>query len=150
MFLKKKEPVDVKNFWQDYEASVNEKVLAKSLGQYLGGWSEYNYPLWGLAIATSGGFRFHHFPHEGWLTALSRISSGSEAPKEKTFFIPLKDIKEINLIMEKRWWKKIFSSSHPQLVICCSIDGTETKVVIETDRNAAAIVSALSIPAESI
>jgi len=143
MFFNKKETVNVDTFWQDYEASIGEKVLAKSLSQYLSGWAQYAYPLWGLAIATTGGFRFHHFPHEGWLTALSRITSGGDAPKEKTFFIPKDAISSVELMFEKRWWKKILTPSNPRLVIRCSIYGEETQVVVETDKGAAAIVEAL-------
>ena len=149
MIFKKKQSVDADTFWQDYETSINEKVLAKSLAKYLSGWPEYSQPLWGLAIATSGGFRFHHFPHESWITALSRFSSGGEAPKEKTIFIPNDYINTVKLIVERRWWRKILSPSHPVLVIrCtvqqgCTIDGRDTEVLTETDLSAEAIVSAL-------
>ena len=144
MILKKRESFDVEKFWNDYEASVGEKVLAKSLGQYLSGLPQYTQPLWGLAIATSGGFRFHHFPHEGWLTAISRATMGGEPPKEKTFFIPKDSIHCVELIQESRWWKKIIAPSCPALVIHCSINGEEAKVIIETDRSAGAIVQELS------
>ena len=143
MILKKKEGFDVEKFWTDYETSIGEKVLAKSLGQCLSGWPEYPMPLWGLAIATSGGFRFHHFPHEGWLTAISRATTGGEPPKEKTFFIPTDVIISAELLSEKRWWKKILSPSHPALVIRCLINGEERKVIIETDKSAGAVVDAL-------
>ena len=143
MFFRKKETFNVDTFWHDYEAKINEKVLAKSLGQYLRGWAEYTQPLWGLAIATSGGFRFHHFPHEGWITALSRITSGADAPKEKTFFIPQEAIQSVDLMVEKRWWKKLLTPSNPMLIIRCRVTGTETEVVIETDRSAKDVADAL-------
>ena len=143
MFFRKKENYNVDQFWQDYEKSIGEKVLAKSLGQYMSGLTQYPHPLWGLAIATSGGFRFHHFPHEGWLSALSRITSGGEAPKEKTFFIPGDSLDSIELMLEKRWWKKIFSPSNPILVIHCRINGEAARIMIETDRSAKDIVDAL-------
>ena len=143
MLIKKKETVNVEQFWADYEKSIGEKVLAKSLGQYKSGLAEYTQPLWGLVIATSGGFRFHHFPHEGWLAALSRASTGGEAPKEKTFFIPKETINSAELLIEKRLWKRIFTPSNPILRIYCLINGTETQVIIETDKSAAEIVNAL-------
>ena len=143
MFFKKRENFDVNKFWSDYETSIGEKVLAKSLGQYQSGLAEYPQPLWGLAIATSGGFRFHHFPHEGWIMALSRITTGGEAPKEKTFFIPNDAISSVELITEKRWWKKILSPSNPLLVIHCRVNGAESQVMIETDRSATAVLDAL-------
>ena len=149
MFLRKKEEFSADKFWQDYEAKINEKVLAKALGQYIRGWPEYPQALWGLAIATTGGFRFHHFPHEGWLTAISRISTGGEAPKEKTFFIPLDSIQSIELSVEKRWWKKIFSPSNPMLLVRCRINDEETEVVVETDRGAKDIVEALNLTNEN-
>jgi hypothetical protein len=140
----KKESLDVEKFWKEYEESIGEKVLAKSLGQYLNGLPQYQQALWGLAIATSGGFRFHHFPHEGWLTAISRATMGGEIPKEKTFFIPKDSIHSVELIREKRWWKKILSPSNPTLVINCRTNDEETKIFIETDQTAAAIVESFS------
>ncbi|MCL1927844.1 MAG: hypothetical protein FWG07_03500 [Treponema sp.] len=144
MFLKKKESFDVEKYWKEYETSIGEKVLAKSLGQYLSGWTEYTQSLWGLAIATSGGFRFHHFPHEGWLMAISRTTTGGEAPKEKTFFIPNDSITAIKLILEKCWWKKILTPAHPTLVIHCYINGEEREIMVETDKSAVSVVEALS------
>ena len=147
MFLQKKDGVDIDTFWQNYEEKTGEKVLAKSLGRYLGGLDEHPQPLWGLAIATTGGFRFHHFPHEGWIMALSRITSGGEAPKEKTFFIPKENISFLELVVEKRWWKKLLAPSSPVLRIRCRQENpggkAETEILVETDREAGAIVAAL-------
>ena len=143
MFFKRKETFDVDKFWVDYEKSIGEKVLSKSLGQYKSGLAEYTQPLWGLIIATSGGFRFNHFPHEGWIGALSRISTGGEAPKEKTFFIPKESINSVELLIEKRLWKRILTPSNPILRIHCLINGAETQVIIETDKSAAEVASAL-------
>jgi hypothetical protein len=144
MLLRKKESLDVDMFWRDYEEKNSEKVLSKSLGRYISGWAEYPEPLWGLAIATTGGFRFHHFPHEGWLIALSRITTGGEAPKEKTFFVPRESILSVELIIEKRWWKKLLTPSSPVLLIRYSLlDGTEAALSIETDRQAEDVAAAL-------
>ncbi|GHV84721.1 hypothetical protein AGMMS50230_03290 [Spirochaetia bacterium] len=144
MFLNKKETFNIDKFWRDYETSIGEKVLAKSLARYLSGREEYPEPLWGLAIAAEKSFRFHHFPHEGWIIALSRITTGGEAPKEKTFTIPREQIVSVELVIEKRWWKKLLAPSNPLLLIHCRQDGTETTVAIETDRQAQAVVEALS------
>jgi len=151
MIFRKKETPEVEKFWEDYEKSIGEKVLAKSLARYLSGITGLNYPLWGLAIATSRGFRFHHFAHEGWFMALSRTAMGGEAPKEKTFFIPKDKIISADLLMEKRWWKIIFSPAHPMLVIHCYVNDAETRVIIETDKTAATVADALKadVPAES-
>jgi len=146
MLFRKKDDLDVDKFWKDYESSIGEKVLAKSLGQYLSGWAEYTQPLWGLAIATSKSFRFYHFPHEGWIMALSRVGRGGEAPKEKTFSVPRESINSAELVVEKRWWKKLFSPSNPLLIIHCRINGTETDIMVETDKSAEAIVEALTAP----
>jgi hypothetical protein len=144
MFIRKKEDFNIDKFWREYEEKIGEKVLSKSLAKYLSGWAEYPDPLWGLAIATTGGFRFHHFPHEGWLMALSRITTGGEEPKEKTFFIPREKILSIELIIEKRWWKKILTPSSPVLLIRYRLeDGTEANLSIETDRQAVDVVAAL-------
>ncbi|MDR1388613.1 MAG: hypothetical protein LBJ31_01365 [Treponema sp.] len=150
MFGKKKD-ADPEKFWKEYEEKTGERVLAKSLGQYMSGWAEYPYPLWGLLIATSGGFRFHHFPHEGWIVALSRITTGGEAPKEKTIFIPRECIVSAALKTEKRWWKKIFSPAAPVLVVRyrappAADEGSresEQELYVETELKAQAVCSAL-------
>jgi hypothetical protein len=144
MLLRKKENTEPDKFWREYEERIQEKVLAKTLGRYLSGWEEYPDPLWGLAIATTGGFRFHHFPHESWLIALSRITTGGEPPKEKTFFIPRERILSAELLVEKHWWKKLLTPSSPVLRIRCRLEGgAETELAVETDRQAGELVEAL-------
>jgi hypothetical protein len=115
------------DFWREYEEQTGEKVLARGLGRYISGWEEFDSKewtsLWGLIIATSGGFRFHHFPQTSWLTSLSNLGN-NDAPKEKTFFIPKEKIISTKLIEETTWWKKIFWPAPPQLLIDYR-DGTE-------------------------
>ncbi|MDR2073637.1 MAG: hypothetical protein LBP60_09435 [Spirochaetaceae bacterium] len=144
MLLRKKEGTDIDKFWREYEEKIHEKVLARTLGRYISGWAEYTYPLWGLVMATTGGFRFHHFPHEGWLTALTRITTGGDLPEEKTFFIPRESIVSAKLVIETRWWKKILSPAAPALVIHYRLKGTEEKLLVETDRQAASLVENLT------
>ncbi|MDR3160628.1 MAG: hypothetical protein LBU28_03335 [Spirochaetaceae bacterium] len=145
LFEQKKE-TDPARFWKEYEEKCGEQVLAYTLGQYLSGWDDFNLSrresLWGLLIATSGGFRFHHFPHEGWIQALSRVSSGGEAPKEQTLFIPKDQLTSVELRMEKSLLKKLFFPSSPRLVIRYGDAGGE--LVMETDQKAREIVMALS------
>ncbi|MDR1586668.1 MAG: hypothetical protein LBS57_04350 [Treponema sp.] len=116
-----KQNKSVDDFWREYEEKIGEKVLAKSLGQYLSGWDEFDSagwrPLWGLVIAAEGGFRFHHFPQASWLDLLKNFGPGKETPREKTFFIPGDRILSAELRRETRWWKRILGSSMPVLVI---------------------------------
>jgi hypothetical protein len=143
LFGKKNEP-DPDHFWKEYEEKIQEKVLAKALGRYISGWNEYQEPLWGLLIATTGGFRFHHFPHEGWLIALTRITTGGEAPKEKTIFIPKEMITAVDLRVEKRWWKKILTPSTPVLRLrYTGLDGGDAVLIVETETKAQDVFSAL-------
>jgi hypothetical protein len=121
------------DFWLEYEKQTGEKVLARSLGRYISGWEEFDSQrwnsIWGLIIATSGGFRFHHFSQTNWLQALASFGNYN-APKEKTFFIPKNNIISAKIIEETGWWKKIFKSTPPQLLIDYR-DGTEnTKQVL--------------------
>lgn len=138
-------------FWADYEKRYGEKVLAYVLGKYLSGWPDYSYPLWGLLIATDGGFRFHHFPHEGWLQALSRVTTGSEPPREKTIFIPRDRILSAELRFEKRWWKKLLAYQPPVLAIRYQtgvLPGTETapgmELLAETDKTGKVLIPLLT------
>jgi hypothetical protein len=132
-------------FWADYEKKTGDKVLAFCLGQYLSGWDEFDRPLWGLLIATDGGFRFHHFPHEGWLQALARIGTGGEGPKERTLFLPGDRIVSAELRLEKKWWRKLFSPRPPLLVIRYRReDGAEAELAVETEKKAQAIADRLA------
>jgi len=119
--MKAKQKTSPEDFWREYEEKTGEKVLARGMGQYVSGWDEFDSPpgnpIWGLIIATSGGFRFHHFPQANWLTALSQFGSGGEAPKEKTIFIPGNAILSAVLRKETKWYKRIFSSIPPHLII---------------------------------
>jgi hypothetical protein len=145
MLFQKKQGTDIEKFWREYEEKIHEKVLARTLGRYISGWAEYTYPLWGLAIATTGGFRFHHFPHEGWISAIARTAMGGEFPEEKTFFIPRENIISAQLLIETRWWKKIISSAAPALVIRYRLNNTEEKLIVETDRRAVSLVENLTV-----
>jgi hypothetical protein len=144
--IKRNKIQDPDQFWQDYAARYGETVLAYGLGRYLSGWTEFQYSLWGLIIATSGGLRFHHFPHEGWIQAISRIGSGGDAPKEKTLFIPQERILEAELRVEKSWWKRLLNPTLPRLLFRYRLEGEdpiEDILVIETDRDAAKILQHL-------
>ena len=134
---------EVITFWEEYEAKIGEKVLAKSLSRYMSGWGDFTAPLWGLAIATSGGFRFHHFPKNKSFFGVPLSSQDGKQPAEKTFFIPTESIISTELIREERWWKKIFSSPVPTLIINYNIHDAEKKMFIEIDRNADDILEAL-------
>lgn len=133
-------------FWADYEKGLGEKVLAHSLGRYLAGWEGFTVPLWGLLIATDAGFRFHHFAHEGWIQALSRLSGGGGAePEERTIFIPLARIRKVELRMERSWWRSLLFARAPTLAIRYEREGgSEAVLLAETDKTAEGVVSALA------
>jgi hypothetical protein len=133
---------DALEFWQEFETKYGEKVLSFTLGQYLSGWDGHESPLWGLLIATDGGFRFHHFPHEGWIQVLSRLSSGGKAPTEKTLFVPRDRIILAELRTEKSLLRRIFTSSQPKFILRYRDEaGAEEEFIAETDTKAAAIVN---------
>jgi hypothetical protein len=134
-------------FWADYEKKTGDKVLAFCLGQYVSGWDEFDRPLWGLLIATEGGFRFHHFPHEGWLQALARIGTGGEGPKEKVLFLPRDRIVSAELRVETAWWKRLLGSRQPLFVIRYrAVDGAEGELVMETEKKAQVLADRLALP----
>ena len=142
--MAQKRNTDPQEFWREYEAGLGEKVLSFSLGQYLSGWAEHDPPLWGLLIATDRGFRFHHFPHEGWLQILSRLSTGGKPPEEKTIFIPRERILLAELRRERSLLKRIFFASRPRFVIRYRDDrGAEGEFIAEADSTAAAIIEKL-------
>jgi hypothetical protein len=146
MLFGKKDAVDPDAFWKEYAEKIQETVLGKGLGRYIDGWEEYEFPLWGLVIVTSGGFRFHHFPHEGWLTALSRITTGGEPPKEKTIFIPRERIAEVEIKVEKNWLKKLISPSLPIYIVRFrkGLDDTVTELRVESEMKNGELTDAFS------
>ncbi|GHT77959.1 hypothetical protein FACS1894130_03730 [Spirochaetia bacterium] len=139
---------DPAQFWQEYGARYGETVLSYHLGRYLSGWPEHEAPLWGLLIATSGGFRFHHFPQEGWIQFFTRSSGGGEPPKEKTIFIPVDRIVSVELAAEKSLWKRIFLSHPPIFTVRYRTMGetgpqTEADLRLETEAKAEAVAQSL-------
>jgi hypothetical protein len=147
MFIKKPDK-NADDFWREYEEQTGEKVLAKALGQYISGWKEFDdagtTPLWGLAIATSGGFRFHHFPQQNWLDALIRPPATSGTPREKTLFIPAGSIVSAVLQSETRWWKKLLAPNLPQLKIRYRIEEwPERELIIQTEYNTEGLIENL-------
>ena len=139
---------DPEEFWTEYEEKTGEKVLARSLGQYVSGWKEFDNPpgspIWGLIIATSGGFRFHHFPQVNWLTALSRLGSNDNLPKEKTIFIPADSIISAVLYGETKWYRKIFLPVVPRLVIRYRDEtGIEKELLLQAEYKSDGIAEAL-------
>jgi hypothetical protein len=146
MFRKNEKSPD--DFWRDYEEKTGEQVLARSLGQYISGWEEFDEKgwnsIWGLVIATSGGFRFHHFPHMGWIEALSRLTSGGEPPQEKTLFLPRDRIITAELRRETKWWKKILFPSSPRLIIHYrNMAGEEREMLLQTEYQSGGLVEHL-------
>ncbi|MDR2111025.1 MAG: hypothetical protein LBP32_06930 [Spirochaetaceae bacterium] len=149
--MARKNDTDPANFWRGYEEKCGEKVLAYALGQYISGWEEYETSFWGLVIATEGGFRFHHFPHESWIQVLSRTTMGGDAPTEKTIFIPRERIVSVDLQVETRWWKRLLVPGQPRLRIRYRRDGAggaDAELVVETEKKAERIVEELrNLPA---
>jgi hypothetical protein len=131
------------DFWNQYEAALGEKVAAHALGRYLGGWDEYDVPLWGLLIVTEHSFRFHHFAHANWLTAWLSRGNG---PKEKIIVIPVEKIAGVQFFDGRLpWWKKIFTNSPPLLTVRYRKDsGGAGAIRIETGRDAQPLVDALA------
>ena len=118
--FKKRPERNPDDFWREYEEKTNEKVLARGLGRYSSGWDEFDSngwnDLWGLLIISSGGFRFHHFPQQNWLQALT-VRGNSEGSKEKIIFVPKEIIISAGTFEETRWWAKIFTNSPPRIII---------------------------------
>jgi hypothetical protein len=147
IFTFRRDSKDPDDFWREYEEKTGEKIIARGLGQYVSGWDEFGdcggNPLWGLIIATSGGFRFHHFPQAGWLAAL--VGFGREAPKEKTIFIPRSKIIAASLSRETKWYRKILSPGVPRLLIrYLGETGTEKALSFNTDYKSEGIVEAIN------
>jgi hypothetical protein len=135
-------------FWHEYEEKTGEKVLAHGLGRYVCGWDEFGdlsrSPLWGLIIASSGGFRFHHFPQSNWLSALVQFGSGDDPPKEKTIFIPKDKIISAVLRKETKWYRKIFFSNIPRLYISyCVETGMEKELLLYAEYKPEGVAEAL-------
>jgi hypothetical protein len=139
MFEKSKKP-EADTFWREYEEKIGDTILAHALGRYISGWDPFDGKewnnIWGLVILAGSSLRFHHFPQMSWIDAFTRFTE-KEPPKEKTFFIPNEKIISAKLLKERKWWKRILSSSPPQLVIHYLDDeGTEKILLFEIEFKA--------------
>jgi len=137
------------DFWQEYEEKTGEKVLAKGLGQYLSGWKEFDEwkvpAMWGLVIATSGGFRFHHFPQQNWIAAITAGFGGNETAKEKTIFIPKEKIVSTQLVKKQKLWEKLFKPVQLQFSIVYRDEmENEHRLFFKIDTNSAEITEKLN------
>jgi hypothetical protein len=140
--------LDPDQFRKTFEARWGEEILAYELGRYLSGWKEFDDnpagPLWGLLVVTGGGLRFHHFAHENWLEALTRIGTGTEGPKEKTLFIPAGNILEVELKIQESWWKRLLFSTPPLFLLRYrDSEGREKILKVDTERKAKVLVEKL-------
>ena len=152
MLLNKKEK-DPDDFWREYEEKTGENILARGLGCYRQGWEEFDLKkwtsIWGIVMASSGGFRFHHFPQQNWFEALTQYRS-REQPREKTIFIPKNMIISSRLIVESKWYKKIFTPSPPVLEIVYKDEtGGTRQLLFETDSRFVDVAEKLEILVKS-
>jgi hypothetical protein len=132
-------------FWKEYEQKIGQKVLGYSLGQYIEGWDEYTQPMWGLVVAAEDSFIFHHFPHEGWLQALSRNATGGEGPKEKIITIHRDRLVSVRLDRQRSLWHRLIAYRPPRLVVRYRLEnGTESELIAETDMRCEYVAQAIA------
>lgn len=142
---------DPERFWRDYEEKVGERVLKYALGRLASGAEELEGPLWGLVIATEGGFRFHHFPSDNWLSLVFRASKNRGTPEEKTLFVPKERIVSAAAKRKQSLLQRIFAPVPPTLELrYCRSDGGEGIMLVEVDGDLDGLVQALgALPAEN-
>ena len=133
--LLRKPQQDTEIFWKEYEETIGEKVLARSLGRYLSGFEEFDAKgwtnIWGLIIASDGGLRFHNFPQNHWMDMLNR---NTKPAKEKIFMIPRDRLISAELVKEPNWFLRLFKSPSPQLIVNYRDEsGAEKKLLMEAD-----------------
>ena len=146
--MARKQDKSPEDFWREYEEQTGEKILARSLGRYVSGWEDFDNLsgglMWGLIVATSGGFRFHHFPQANWLNNIIRLGSANDPPREKTIFIPSGRIVSAVLHKETKWYRRIFLSDVPRLVICYRDEsGAERELLLLAEYKPDGIAEAL-------
>ncbi len=138
----------VESFWKEYAEKHGETVFAHSLGRYIGGWADdpdtLRTPLWGLIIATSGGFRFHHFAQDSVVSTLWRLNGGRDSSKELEIYIPKLSIINIDFYKEGSAWRRLLFATPPQLTLNYR-DENEAKRILRADgdHNLEAVVLAL-------
>jgi hypothetical protein len=123
--MARKKQLSVEEFWKQYEEKYNDKIISYELCKVLSGLEDIEDApaagpdgnFWGLVIATRDGFRFQHFPHEGWLDVFVRMAGNSDAPKEIAFFVPKEHILSVELVGEPSFLRRLFTSARPRIVI---------------------------------
>lgn len=115
---------EVERFWRETEERIGEHVLLYSLGQYQAGYGDVRPGAWGLFYISESALHFQTFPSQNWFSALFRgISRGRarETETEMEFMVPQASIREVRLITEGSWWKRLVSP-HPPIVSVLYID----------------------------
>jgi hypothetical protein len=76
------------------------------------------------------------------------MTTGSQAPQEKTIFIPRERLLSAEVRMETRWWKKLLAYRPPVLAIKYRNGNPETgpagELLAEADKDAARLVPFLT------
>jgi hypothetical protein len=135
---------DIADFWREYGEKIGETVLAYSMGRSLSGWTGEQ--LWGLIIATDGGFIFHHFPSENWLDLLLKSTSLKKEPQEKVLRIPASRLLSAEVREEKSLLKRFFRYRPPMLFLKYLDEaGEEAEFIAEGDEKLKALAQSLNL-----
>lgn len=86
----------VKAFWDAFEKDTGEKVIARTMGQYLSS-EPGTKPLWGLLVLTDSSLRFRPTPGENWFAGMFKNTPSSVSNRqEDDIRVPLEAILDVS------------------------------------------------------
>ena len=109
---------DPERYWAELEKELGEKILFYTLGQSHTAMASSRdvLPIWGLFYITPTRLFFRHFPKSGKFSFFG-FGASATVDNPETFALARESIVRIEIIAEKRWWKRLLSSSLPVIVI---------------------------------
>lgn len=133
----RKTAAEVEEFWSATERELGERILVKSLGQYLGGFEGLKGPLWGIFFLTDSSLHFRHFRQENWYSLLLRASGHPGGDADSAFVIPEADVTEVLHHREASGGIfRLFSAPNPELVIRFRAENREERnLTIRLEQN---------------
>jgi len=108
---------DVKEYWQNKEEILGERIVDKFFCEYLGGYPNIRGPSWGILFFSESKLCFQNFTSGGGLASMLRFSNQSQEKEAEYFCYKLKEldceVEQLNFSI----WDKLFLNAEKIIVV---------------------------------